>query len=139
MAKGNRGGKRTGSSGSASNGFNGKEHAVEVKFDDGTTLLYRIKGTQMYLDNYGSNMSAFGNANSTLYDVPVNQAEILMNNAKTNGAKATLITPKQLKAFDDARAKSRANDNSDPSLGLFSTGAVAKKRRGTVIRLRRSN
>ena len=44
MAKGNRGGKRTGSSGSASNGFNGKEHAVEVKFDDGTTLLYRIKG-----------------------------------------------------------------------------------------------
>ena len=42
-------------------------------------------------------------------------------------AKATLITPKQLKSFDDARAKSRANDNSDPSLGLFSTGAVAKK------------
>ena len=45
MAKANRGGKRTSSSGSASNGFNGKEHAVEVKFDDGTTLLYRIKGT----------------------------------------------------------------------------------------------
>lgn len=138
MAKGNRGGKRGGSSGgSATNGFNGQEHAVEVKFDDGTTFLYRIKGTQMYVDNYGSNISAFGNANNNTYDVPVNQAEILMNNAKNNGAKATLMTPKQLKSFDDNIKKQRANDNSDPSLGILSNGVVGKKYRQKVIRVRR--
>lgn len=111
MAKGARGGKRSAvdssdAGGSLNNGFNGQEHAVTVEFGDGQTLTYRIKGTQMYRENSGSNMMLFGGDNTT-YDVPVNQAEILMNNARKNGYKATLLNPKELKKRDDDIAKKR--------------------------------
>lgn len=133
--------KASNSGGSVSNGFNGEEHAVQVVFDDNTALRYRIKGTQMYVENWGSNISPFGNADSNTYDVPVNQAEILMNNAKNMGAKTIkLITPKELKDLDDKHAKQMAkNSQYDPSLGLLQGGMVAKKHRQRVIRNRRSN
>jgi hypothetical protein len=87
------------------NGFNGKEHAVQIKFDDGTTATYRIKGTKMYMEETGLAMSTMGN--NSLIDVPVNQAEKLMNNAKKNGVKAKLITPSMLKKQDADRKKAR--------------------------------
>lgn len=134
---GGRGGA-SGVGGSVSNGFNGQEHAVEVKWDDGTAIRYRIKGTKMYEDHWGSNVSPVNIGKSELYDVPKNQAEKLLNRAKQNGATAKLITPNELKKIDSESAKRRANDKSDPSLGLFSNGMVAKKYRSTVIRNRRS-
>lgn len=87
------------------NGFNGKEHAVQVEFDDGTTMTYRIKGTKMYSRETSLAMSVMGG--NDFIDVPVNQAEKIMNNAKKNGAKAKLITPSMLKKQDADRKKAR--------------------------------
>ena len=106
---------------SLANGFNGQEHAVQVDWDDGTTFVYRIKGTQMYKEASYSNKSILGGDNE-LYDVPVNQAEIIVNNAKNNGVKAKVFTPEELKKRDADIIKARIEDDKNLSVRHTSKG-----------------